>query len=160
MKLSKMNLMSAGIIKGAAALLFVVISFTFATAQEKKGARLEYTKEKAELGQIAVENLEPVKMEIEFVNEGDEPLVISNVRGCCGTRIKDYPRQPIMPGEKGIVNIEFRLAPRPHKISRRVSIMSNDERGMKVFRIQGEVVDEVTEAFGSQLEPAAGPRVN
>ncbi len=152
--------MSTGFLKGAATLLFLAMFINFATAQEKKGARLEYTLEKAELGKIALDNLEPVKMEVEFVNEGDEPLVISNVRGCCGTRIKDYPKQPIMPGEKGIVNIEFRLAPRPHKISRRVSIMSNDERGMRVFRIQGQVVEKSEESFGSQLEPSAGPRAH
>lgn len=160
MKLSKMNLMSTGFTRVVTAILFVAISFSFANAQEKKGARLEYTKQVAELGQIAVESLEPVTMEIEFVNEGDEPLVVSSVRGCCGTRIKDYTKQPIMPGEKGIVNIEFRLAPRPHNINRSVSIMSNDERGMKVFRIRGEVVEESAEVFGTQVKPTAGPRAN
>ncbi len=160
MKLSRINPMAAATFKGVLTLLIIVFSFAGATGQEKKGARLEYTKDVAELGHIAVESLEPMQMEIEFVNEGDEPLVVSSVRGCCGTRIKNYPRQPIMPGEKGIVEIEFRLAPRPHNVNRSVSVMSNDERGMKVFRIRGEVVEESAGVFGTQMKPAAGPRTN
>lgn len=160
MKPTKLNPRPTAIYRSVFTLLIMFFFVAGAISQDKKGARLEYTKEVAELGQIAVESLEPVTMEIEFVNEGDEPLVVSSVRGCCGTRIKNYPKQPIMPGEKGIVEIEFRLAPRPHNINRSVSVMSNDDRGMKVFRIRGEVVEESTEAFGTQMKPAAGPRAN
>ncbi len=151
--------MKTFVIKGL--MIFLALGFlnSVASAQERKGARLKYTKERAELGQIAIDSLEIFKLEIEFVNEGDEPLVVSSVRGCCGTRIKDYTRQPVMPGEKGIVQVEFRLAPRPHNVNRRVSIMSNDERGMQVFRIQGEVVEKVEETFESRINSSAGPRV-
>ena len=129
-------------------------------AQEKKGAKLSYTKEVEDLGKIYVQDLEPMKMEIEFTNEGDEPLIVSTVRGCCGTRITGYPRQPVLPGEKGVVTIEFRLAPRAHNISRTVSVMSNDPSGMKVFRIRGEVVETDPSAFENIGNPSAGPRTN
>ena len=160
MKPSKLKSLPTQIFRSFSILLMTLFFAAGAFSQENKGARLEYTKDVAELGQITLESLEPVKMEIEFVNEGDEPLVVSSVRGCCGTRIKDYPRQPIMPGEKGIVEIEFRLAPRPHNINRSVSIMSNDDRGMKVFRIRGQVVEESNETFGAQMQKGAGPRAN
>ncbi|MFW5708152.1 MAG: DUF1573 domain-containing protein [Bacteroidota bacterium] len=140
----------------------LVLSFFvfFAAAQEKTGAKLSYAKEYEDLGELFVQELEPMKLEIEFTNEGDEPLIISTVRGCCGTRVKDYPKQPILPGEKGIIHVEFRLAPRPHKISRTVSVMSNDADGMKVYRIRGEVVDTDPSAFENKINPTAGPRTN
>lgn len=138
----------------------VFISFMSSTsAQERRGARLEYTKEAEDLGTLYTDELELVALDVEFLNEGVQPLVICSVRGCCGTRIKDFPKEPVMPGEKAIVKVEFRLAPRPHTISRKVSIMSNDEDGIKVFHIKGKVA-EPEDSFGVQLNNSAGPRVN
>lgn len=144
------------------AVTFMLLSLLLSPvlAQEKEGAKLSYTKEYEDLGQIFVQDLEPMKLEIEFTNEGDEPLIISTVRGCCGTRVKEYPKQPILPGEKAVIHVEFRLAPRPHKISRTVSVMSNDASGMKVFRIRGEVVEADPSAFENKITPTAGPRTN
>ncbi len=141
--------------------VFVVlgISVSLAGAQESKGAILQFTEDAKDLGTLYTDKLEPVKMEIEFTNDGDEPLVISHVRGCCGTRIKDWTREPVLPGEKGVVNIEFRLAPRAHRISRTVSVMSNDPAGMRVFRIRGEVAEPSGPRFNSAMENQAGPRV-
>ncbi len=144
--------------------LIVILPLIFSqlalTAQDKKGAKLKYVAEKADLGVLYVDELEPVKMDIEFTNDGDEPLVVSSVRGCCGTRIVDYTKKPILPGEKGMVKVEFRLAPRAHTISRRVSIMSNDSDGLAVYLITGEVAERNDAAFGSELNTSAGPRNN
>lgn len=139
------------------AVFISLISLAF--AQESSGARLEYTKEAEDLGTLYTVELENIVLDVEFINDGDQPLVISSVRGCCGTRIKDFPKEPVMPGEKAFVTVEFRPAPRPHTISRKVSIMSNDVDGIKVFYIKGKVA-ESDDAFGVQLNNIAGPRVN
>lgn len=129
-------------------------------SQEKKGAILKFEKDMELLGTIYIHELETQKLDIEFENEGDEPLVLSHVRGCCGTRIKSWTKEPVLPGEKGKIEVEFRLAPRPHKISRTVSVMSNDPEGMKVFRIRGEVAEQTAEEpFGSDVNKSAAPRV-
>lgn len=151
------------IVKALSLFVFLFVLSFSAVSQQREGAVLEYVKESEELGKIFVERVEPVRLDVEFINEGDEPLLISSVRACCGTRVKSYPKEPLMPGEKGIVEVEFRLAARPHQINRRVSIMSNDERGMQVFRIKGEVVaeEESADAFGSRMQNStAGPRVD
>lgn len=139
--------------------LLLIATCNMVFAEKQIGAQLEYKSQDAQLGTLYTDELEPVQMEIEFSNEGDEPLVISQVRGCCGTRIKNWSKQPVMPGEKGIVEIEFRLAPRPHNINRTISVMSNDPRGMRVFRIRGEVADPESTLFESETQSSAGPRV-
>lgn len=139
--------------------VLICISVSLAGAQESKGAVLQFAENAKDLGTLYTNELEPVKMDIEFTNEGDEPLVISYVRGCCGTRIKNWTREPVLPGEKGMVSIEFRLAPRAHRISRTVNIMSNDPTGMKVFRIRGEVAESPGSGFNAATENQAGPRV-
>ncbi|MFO8235020.1 MAG: DUF1573 domain-containing protein [Bacteroidales bacterium] len=83
-----------------------------------------------------------VNLEIEFENKGDEPLVVNKVSGCCGTQVKDWTKSPISPGNKGKINIEFRVPPRPHKISRTVKAISNDPRGAKTLRIEGIVTKQ------------------
>jgi len=146
--------------KGIFALVICVLMGTSLFSQEKKGAKLKFEKESETLGTLYTHELEPIKLEIEFENQGDEPLVLSYVRGCCGTRIKDWTKEPILPGEKGTVEAEFRLAPRPHRISRTISIMSNDPEGMKVYRISGEVAEQAAEEpFGSNINKGAAPRV-
>lgn len=147
---------------GTRMILFLIAISTVVIAQEKKGAELTFSKEQEDIGQILASDVKPYSLEIEFENTGDEPLIISNVRGCCGTRIKEYPKEPLLPGDKAHVTIEFRIAPRPHRVSRTVSIMSNDADGMKVFRIRGEVIDEKSAAensFGTRINTSAGPRV-
>jgi hypothetical protein len=114
-------------------------------AQKVQGPSLEFVKEKEDLGVIKVSELDTYNKEIEFVNKGDQALIISQVRGCCGTRIVDWPKEPINPGEKGIIKIQFRLNPRAHAVSRVVTVMSNEPGGQKVFRIVGEVVEDTVD---------------
>jgi hypothetical protein len=139
-----------------ATVLFLLAYPLFTIAQEK-GARLEFVKEFEDLGKMYTDELELTRLTIEFNNSGDQPLVLSNVRGCCGTRVADYTKNPVMPGQKGNVIVEFRLAPRAHNVSRTVSILSNDAEGMKVFRIRGEVLERDS-AFNPNQTGTMAPR--
>ena len=42
-----------------------------------------------------------------FVNNGDKPLILTNVKGSCGCTNVEYPNQPILPGEKGAISAEI-----------------------------------------------------
>lgn len=111
-------------------------------AEDKKGPLLEFEKSRHDYGTVYLDDMPETKMAINFSNTGDEPLVLSNVRACCGTRVTQWPREPILPGEEGTINIEFRLAPRPQRISRTVTVTyNNTERPTQTFRITGQVVE-------------------
>lgn len=126
---------------------FAVISESMAqrtavvVSEEIAGPDLKFSEESLNLGQLSISELETFSRDIEFKNEGDQPLILSQVRGCCGTRIIEWPREPIAPGEVGVIKIQFRLAPRAHNVRRTVTVLSNDKQGQKVFRILGEVVE-------------------
>ncbi len=51
----------------------------------------------------------------EFVNTGTEPLNIENAKGSCGCTVPDWPKKPIMPGEKGTIDVVFRPKNRESK---------------------------------------------
>lgn len=123
----------------AGILMFVLMSVS---AEEKKGPQFKFENDRHDYGTVYVDELPDGKLAINFSNTGDEPLVLSNVRACCGTRVTQWPREPILPGEEGTINIEFRLAPRPQRISRSVTVTyNNEERPTERFRITGQVVE-------------------
>lgn len=124
--------------------LFCILVLSTTMLFGQSGPKFEYVEPSVDLGTLSIEALDIIKLEVEFENTGDQPLIVSNVRGCCGTRIMDWTREPILPGKKGKVTAQFRPASRVHNISRTITVMSNDESGQKVFRILGKVVDETT----------------
>lgn len=119
-------------------LLFITVNVY---AEQRKGPMLSFKKDRHDYGTLYADNLPEFTLDIEFVNSGNEPLILSNVRACCGTRVTAWPREPIMPQETGLVKITFRLAPRPQRISRSVTVTSNSaDRPVQIFRISGQVV--------------------
>ncbi len=120
------------------AIILLVGSTLF--AGDKKGPQFKWDEDHYDYGTIYLDDMPETKMDIKFSNTGDAPLVLSNVRACCGTRVTEWPREPILPGEEGTIKIEFRLAPRPHRISRTVIATSNVEgNNNHIFRFRGEV---------------------
>ncbi len=110
--------------------------------EKTNGPELKFDNPAHNYGTAYVDSMPNTKLAIPFTNSGSQPLVLSNVRACCGTRVTQWPREPIAPGEKGVVNIEFNLAPRAQRISRTVTVTSNSETNpTAVFRIQGEIVE-------------------
>jgi len=127
------------------AILFLVGLFS-AFAINNNGPSLKFSKERHDYGTLYSDDIPETKLAIEFSNTGDAPLVLNGVRACCGTRVVSWPREPIMPGQKGTINIEFRLAPRAQRISRTVTVTSNDATNpTSIFRINGQVVTREAE---------------
>lgn len=61
-----------------------------------------------------------------FTNTGIEPLVITNVEVTCGCTLpKSWPRDPIMPGGKGEINVAFNSAGKIGKQNKVVTVVSN-----------------------------------
>lgn len=123
--------------------LFTLITINNGVFAEDKvdGPKFEYKAEDNTLylDTMYIDEIEEVKLDIEFENKGNEPLILTSVRACCGTRVNHYTEEPIAPGDTGIIKVSFRVAPRPHGISRSVTTMSNDSDRRKILRIRGVV---------------------
>ncbi len=125
---------------------FLLISFLGYASDPVKdktqGPELKFETSAHNYGTTYVDSMPNTKLAIPFSNSGNQPLLLSNVRACCGTRVTQWPREPIAPGAKGVINIEFTLAARAQRISRTVTVTSNSETNpTAVFRIQGEIVE-------------------
>lgn len=123
--------------------------FVFATlsagelVQEREGPVLNFDRDLEDIGRVFLDDMPEgnrFEIDISFSNTGDEPLVISNVRACCGTRVLEWPQNPILPGEKAKISVEFRLAPRAQRVNRTVTVHYNSLKHASVIhRIIGEV---------------------
>jgi len=121
------------------ALLFGLL--TQAWAQGGKGAIIAVDREVHNFGKMLPDQIPDGNISFTVFNNGDEPLVLSNVRACCGTRVDDYTKTPILAGDSGMVAVSWRIHNRPHQINRTVTITSNaGNRQTYILRIRGEVV--------------------
>lgn len=76
-----------------------------------------------------------------FTNSGKAPLVISKVEGTCGcTVMRDWPKAPIAPGEKGEIVVEFNSNKRPGKQQKTITVLANTVPATNLITIQGNVV--------------------
>jgi hypothetical protein len=76
-----------------------------------------------------------------FTNTGNAPLIITQVNPSCGcTTAKDWPQQPIAPGETGQISIEFNSNGNSGNVDKSISVLTNCIPAVEVLRLQGSVI--------------------
>jgi len=76
----------------------------------------------------------------EFTNTGDEPLIISKVSSSCGCTIPKKPKDPILPGKTGEIEVKYDTN-RVNPIRKTITVISNAETPTVALKIKGLVVD-------------------
>lgn len=80
-----------------------------------------------------------IKHDFSFTNEGTVPLVISDVRSTCGCTVADWPREPIAPGESGVIPVEFDTKNKQGVQNKPVTITANTFPAKSVIYVNGRV---------------------
>jgi hypothetical protein len=74
-----------------------------------------------------------------FTNTGSEPLIIKNAQGSCGCTVPTYPKEPIMPGQKASIDVNYDTN-RVGAFTKTVTLTTNAEgQETKVLTIKGVV---------------------
>lgn len=81
-----------------------------------------------------------VSVEFVFKNEGMSPLVLSNVRASCGCTTPKWTKEPVEPGQKGVITVTYNPNGRPGRFQKTVTITSNASEPTKRVYIKGEVI--------------------
>jgi hypothetical protein len=76
----------------------------------------------------------------EFTNTGNEPLIISKVSSSCGCTIPKKPKDPILPGKTGEIEVKYDTN-RVNPIRKTITVISNAETPTVALKIKGEVID-------------------
>lgn len=75
-----------------------------------------------------------------FTNTGNHDLVISNVRASCGCTVSNWTKQPVKPGQKGVVDVRFNSGGRKDLQNKVVTVKANIEQEVIKLRFTAFVV--------------------
>jgi hypothetical protein len=82
----------------------------------------------------------------EFTNTGDQPLIVMNVTPSCGCTNVEWPKQPVLPGQKGTIQLGLKTIEQNGVFNKEVYIQSNAPapKGAKRYTlyIKGNAVDD------------------
>jgi hypothetical protein len=133
--------------KKFALILFIGFLAISVNAQEKVEAKtadenapvFKFETEIVDYGDIA-RNSDGIKL-LKFTNIGKSPIIITNVKGSCGCTVPTSPKEPIMPGEEGEIQIKY-ATNRIGAFSKTVTITSNAVRPNIIIPVKGTVLND------------------
>lgn len=114
----------------------IIIFFLSVAVGVKAQPKASFDKTMHEFGTILWKN--PVTATFKITNEGDKPLVISNVTTSCGCTVADWTKEPIQPGQTGTVSSTFDAKAIGH-FQKSVGIYCNASTKPIYLAIRGEV---------------------
>lgn len=107
---------------------------------EEQKAHIDFESTLHDFGQIVVNS--NATCEFKFTNTGKEPLILSNVKASCGCTVPEWTKEPVLPGEEGVIKVRYTTVTRPNVINKAVIVHSNADNKQVILRIKGEVVPQ------------------
>ncbi len=80
--------------------------------------------------------------DFEFINRGNEPLVILRVKSSCSCLKAKYPHQPIAPNQKGVIRVRYQIEKKELGTFNKVlQIHSTSTSERDILTVRGEAVE-------------------
>lgn len=128
--------------KKFATILFVMALPLIGWAQEAadaaNGPKISFEEKEYQFGDI--HQGDKVTHTFTFKNDGTAPLILSNVLVTCGCTATDWPKDPIMPGKEGEIEVTFNSANKMGAQNKTITILSNSAAGQVQVRMMGNVL--------------------
>jgi len=83
---------------------------------------------------------EKVSFAFKFRNTGGANLIITSAAGSCGCTVPEWPKEPILPGKEGKINVIFNSEGKSGRQEKTITIVTNCEPSTKVVRIKTEII--------------------
>lgn len=100
---------------------------------------IEFEQEVIDLGEFMQYDDPSSKCEFKFKNTGKEPLIISKCKGSCGCTVPECPKEPILPGESSVINVNYDEK-RVGSFNKSITITSNAKNTTKILKIKGKII--------------------
>ncbi|HET8964494.1 MAG TPA: DUF1573 domain-containing protein [Chitinophagales bacterium] len=78
--------------------------------------------------------------EFKFSNTGKSDLIIASARASCGCTVPEYPKEPIKPGESGVIKVSYNSEGRKDAFNKTVTITANTIPNENRIKVKGIVV--------------------
>ena len=100
----------------------------------------------------ASEEVGELVYEFKFTNKGDKPLVISNVNPSCGCTTAGWTKEPVQPGQSGMVSASYAAKGRVGRIDKTISVKANGQPAEVILHIKGNVTPQpITNAYPDSI---------
>jgi hypothetical protein len=80
-----------------------------------------------------------VSYNFKFTNTGKTPLIISNAVASCGCTTPEWPKEPVKPGDSGVIKVTFNSAGKQGLQDKLITITSNTVPSTTLAHLIGEV---------------------
>lgn len=121
--------------------LLCLLTYSNAFSQDKSDAKVgvfDFETETIDYGTIN-KNDDGNKTFV-FVNKGNAPIIISNIKSSCGCTASSFSKKPILPGEKSEIKVRYATS-RVGPFSKTITILSNAGQTKKQLKVKGKVLD-------------------
>lgn len=80
-----------------------------------------------------------VETVFKFTNKGKKELIIAKAKASCGCTIPEWPKEPILSGETGIIKVIFNSKGKPNKQQKQITLITNTLNGKELLLIKAFV---------------------
>ena len=136
-------------------LLAMMICSPFLNFAQDAKARIAFEKLQHNFGTFK-EELGVQSVAFNFKNDGTVPLILNNVQASCGCTTPEWTREPVAPGAKGVIKVNYDARNRPGVFNKTIRVSSNAENADVVLTILGEVTPRartIEEDFPNEIGP-------
>jgi hypothetical protein len=92
-----------------------------------------------------------------FTNTGTEPLVISNAKGSCGCTVPEWPKEPILPGDKGEIKVVYKPNGQSGIQTKQVTVTANTNPANSILTITGDIQADPNAPKPQPVSPLDAP---
>lgn len=114
-----------------------------AAQQDEKVAEIQFDTLTCNLGKLPLGTTE-AKCSFRFTNVGEAPLVIHQAIATCGCTVPSYTKDPIKPGESGVIDVTYNASRSsyPGHFKKQITVRSNaKENNVVRLTIEGDIVE-------------------
>ncbi|MBR5061147.1 MAG: DUF1573 domain-containing protein [Prevotella sp.] len=125
-------------------LTLMLLAFTL-NMNAQQNAEIKFDKVSHDFGKFSEET--PVQeCTFTFTNVGDAPLVINQAVASCGCTVPSYPKQPIAPGAKGEIKVQYNGKGKfPGHFKKTITVRTNGVPEMTRLMIEGDMTESATD---------------
>jgi len=120
-------------------LFFFLLTCLGLSAQKtntKHGPEIVFENTRYDYGEILVGS--PGRCEFKFRNNGELPLVLTNVQASCGCTVPQWSKEPVQAGKTGVIKIKYNTRI-PGTFLKTITVSSTAKNSMVILSIKGKV---------------------
>lgn len=122
-------------------ILFVLSAFLLVFESVLAGPGISFNRTSHDFGTFK-ESEGDVSCEFEITNTGDSPLLIIRAISSCGCTVPEYSKEPIRPGQKGVLKVTYHAKGRPGPFTKAIKVYDNSKPNhLTTLTITGNVLD-------------------